>query len=215
VTAGNSETPDPPNPFRPREITLAAGTRMHRVYDNRYATLEFNPGPKGAGRFHFFGEPTVPVLYAAETEEAAVAETLLRNIPVAGGLLAYGDYKSKVMAAFTSRREIRLASFLGSGLRTLRVEARQLTDTPGESYPQTRKWAEAAHGAGYEGIAWMSRRNNSDRAYMFFGDRLTSGDFEVVPGSGRIFALGPGQDWLIDLCSPMHIDVMPAPALSP
>jgi hypothetical protein len=215
VTPGNSETPDPPSPFRPREITLAAGTRMHRVYDNRFAAVELNPGPKGAGRFHFFGEPPVPVLYAAGTEEAAVAETLLRNIPVAGGLLAYGDYKSKVMAAFTSRRDIRLASFLGSGLRTLRVEARQLTDTPGESYPQTRKWAEAAHGAGYEGIAWMSRRINSDRAYMFFGDRLTSDDFEVVPASGRIFALGPGQDWLIDLCSPMHIDVMPAPALSP
>jgi RES domain len=215
VTAGHTETPEPPSPFKPQEIRLAAGTRIHRVYDNRFEATQFNPGPKGGGRFHFFGNPQVPVLYTAETQEAAVAETLLRNIPVTGGLLAYGDYKSKVMASLTIRREIRLASFLGTGLRALRVEARQLTDTAGESYPKTRKWAEAAHRAGYEGLAWMSRRNNSDRAYVFFGDRVESNDLDVVPESGKIFALGPGQDWLIDLCGPMHIDVMPPAALSP
>lgn len=215
MTAAGSETPDPPNPFEPQAIKLAAGTQMYRVYGNRFGPMEFNPGPKGPGRFHFFGQPSVPALYTAGTEEAAVAETLLRNIPVAGGLLAYGEYKTKVMAGVTSRREIRLASFLGTGLRALRIEAHQLTDTPGESYPQTRKWADAAHRAGFEGIAWMSKRNNSDRAYMFFGDRVTANDFDVVPGSGRIFAAGSDQDWLIDLCSPMHVDVMPAPAVSP
>lgn len=212
MTAGGPVTPDPPVPFRPRTIVMPATTGMYRLHDNRFRTNEFNPGPRGAGRFHFFGTPEVPVLYTAATEAAAVAETLLRNIPVAGGVISYDDYQSKVMAALEIRREVRLASFLGTDLRALKVGPEQLTTTPGENYPQTRKWAEAAHAAGFDGIAWMSRQDNSDRAYMFFGDRVTEGDFEVVPGSGRIFAVGPDLDWLTDFCAPLHIEVLPGSA---
>lgn len=212
MTAGGPVTPDPPVPFEPRTIVMPRLTGMYRLHDNKYRTNEFNPGPKGAGRFHFFGAPPVWVLYTASTEAAAVAETLLRNIPAAGGHISYGDYQSKVMAAMEIKREVRLASFLGTDLRALRVTPEQLTTTPGENYPQTRKWAEAAHAAGFDGIAWMSRQDNSGRAYMFFGDRVTENDFEVVPGSGRIFAVGPDRDWLTDLCAPMHIEVLPGSA---
>jgi hypothetical protein len=41
---------------------------------------------------------------------------------------------------------------------------------------------------------------------------VTEDDFEVVPGSGRIFAVGPDRDWLIDFCAPMHIEVLPGSA---
>jgi hypothetical protein len=202
-------TPEPPSPFVPLEIIMPAGTVTYRLHDHAFETAEFNPGPKGPGRFHFFGTPHVPVLYTAETEDAAVAETLLRNVPIKGGRIAYGDYETKVMAAVEIRREVRLASFLGRGLRALRVTPEELTAAPGENYPQTRRWAAAAHEAGFDGIAWMSKRNNSDRAYMFFGDRVAQADFAVVPGSGRIFAFGPAQDWLIDLCAPLHVEVLP------
>lgn len=212
MKAGGPVTPDPPAPFEARTIVMRAMTGMYRLHDNRFTTTQFNPGPKGPGRFHFFGAPHVPVLYTAATETAAVAETLLRNIPATGGHIAYGDYQSKVMAALEIKKDVRLASFLGTDLRALRVAPDQLTTTPGENYPQTRKWAEAAHAAGFDGIAWMSRQDNSDRAYMFFGDRVTEDDFEVVPGSGRLFAVGPDQDWLIDLCAPMHVDVLPGSA---
>lgn len=212
MTAGGLATPDPPVPFEPRTIALPAMTGMYRLHDNRFRTNEFNPGPRGAGRFHFFGSPHVPVLYAASTEAAAVAETLLRNIPASGGHISYGDYQSKVMAALEIKREVRLASFLGTDLRALRVIPEQLTTTPGENYGQTRKWAEAAHAAGFDGIAWMSRQDNSGRAYMFFGDRVMGTDFEVMPDSGRLFAVGPDRDWLINFCAPLHIEVLPGSA---
>jgi hypothetical protein len=203
--------PDPPNPFNPLAFTLPAGEVAYRMHENRFRTTEFNPGPKGAGRFHFFGDPMVSVLYAAETEAAAVGEILLRNIPGGGGQVSYGDYQKKVMAAIETRRDIRLASFLGDDCRALRVLPEQLTG-PGEtSYPQTRKWAAAAYEAGFEGIAWMSKRSPRYQAYMFFGDRVSESDFAVVPGSARIFAAGPDQDWLIEHCGLMHIDVLPAP----
>lgn len=209
MSAGGPVTPDPPAPFKARTIVMRRKTRMYRLHDNRFRTTEFNPGPNGTGRFHFFGTPQVPVLYTAATEAAAVAETLLRNIPATGGHISYGDYEGKVMAGLEIKREVRLASFLGTDLRALKVAPDQLTTTSGENYPQTRKWAEAAYAAGFDGIAWMSRQDNSDRAYMFFGDRVTEADFEVVPASGRIFAVGPDRDWLVDLCAPMHIEVLP------
>ena len=106
---------------------------------------EFNPGPTGAGRFHFFGKPAVPVLYLAETREAALAETLLRNIPIdAPYPLRRSAYENSVMVGMRVLRSLRMAEFFGLGLRKMGVEAAQLTASPGASYPQTRHWARAA-----------------------------------------------------------------------
>ncbi|MGO4249337.1 RES family NAD+ phosphorylase [Paenarthrobacter sp. RAF54_2] len=75
-------TPEPPDPFEPRIGVLALGTILHRIHSNRFRPNQFNPGPQGAGRFHFFGDPMVPALYLSETREAALAETLLHDVPV-------------------------------------------------------------------------------------------------------------------------------------
>ncbi|MCW2133406.1 RES family NAD+ phosphorylase [Arthrobacter sp. VKM Ac-2550] len=202
-------TPEPPDPFVPHAVSLPAGTVLYRVHSNRFGSTDFNPGPKGPGRFHFFGFPTVPVLYAASTEIAAVAETLLRDIPLSGGNLLYPVYGDRVLSALYLLEDMNLAAFSGMGLRVLGVEARQLTDTPGENYPQTRKWAEAAHTAGFQGIEWMSRQDNRDRAYVFFGDRVDTAQFGIVPGSGRIFAAGDDLDWLVNQCGAVNIEVLP------
>jgi hypothetical protein len=39
-------------------------------------------------------------------------------------------------------------------------------------------WAEVAHAAGFGGCAWMSKRCNTDRAYVLFGDRVGRDDVE-------------------------------------
>lgn len=41
---------------------------------------------------------------------------------------------------------------------------------------------------------------------------MTDNYFEVVPGTGRIFAVGPDRDWLIELCAPRPIEVLPGSA---
>lgn len=200
-------TPDPPDPFTAQPFTLPAGSNLSRVHDSRFGPTDFNPGPKGGARFSFFGTPLVPVLYAAAKEESAVAETLLRKIPAAGGRLVHDAYAKNVMSMLVTKRELNLASFMGTGLRALKVVASQLTNTPDTRYPQTRKWAQAAYDAGYEGIVWMSKRNNTDQAYVLFGDRVDDSDLTVVAGSGRILSAGPGQVWLVNLCIPLHITV--------
>lgn len=203
-------TPSPPEPFAPRIAVIPTDTRLYRVHHHAFLPAQFNPGVGSGGRFHFFGDPPVSVLYLAATREAALAETLLHDLPVdKPSVLRRSVYASSVLAGLSMRRGLEVAQFYGLGLRQLGIEATQLTDTPVSRYPATRPWAAAAHALGLDGVAWMSKRDNSARAYMLFGDRIGEDDLEAVPGSGLVFAGGTGRDWLVNTCAPLHIDVLP------
>ncbi|TFD50475.1 RES domain-containing protein [Cryobacterium frigoriphilum] len=198
----------PPSPFTAAEIILPADTPLYRVHDNTRAANEFNPGFGAPTRFAFFGDPTVPVLYAAETEDAAICETLLHSVPFTGGVLRPRSYESRVASKLLVTRPLRLAALLGTGLRTLGVPASEVTETEADRYPETVKWAEAAHAAGFDGVVYMSRRCNSDRVYALFGDRVHEPDLRIQTDYGRVFAVADDRDWLIDYCAPLHVDVL-------
>lgn len=203
-------TPPPPHPFAPEIVEIRADEKFFRVHPSRYRPVQFNPGFGAGGRFHFFGHPRVPVLYMATTREAAVAETLLHDLPVGkASVLQRRVYEDMVMSGIRVQRTLQIALFHGFGLRRLGVQATQLTDTPTSRYPMTRLWSEAAHRLGLDGVVWMSRQLNSDQAYVLFGDRVAESELEVVPGSGLVFAGGPGFEWLVNTCVPLHVDVTP------
>ncbi len=149
----------------------------------------------------------VPTLYAAESEVAAVCETLLHDIPATGGVLLPDQYLSMVLSRLTTKKDLVLASFMGTGLRALGVEAEELTASEAAYYGETVKWAKAAHEAEYDGIVWMSHRCNTDHAYIFFGDRVASDDLRIETSGARAFALEPDLAWLTDLCGPLRIEV--------
>lgn len=202
----------PPEPFNPQTATLDVGTQLYRVFtaaEGRSATT-FNPGFGAPTRFAFFGTPVIPVLYAAATEEAAVAQTLLHDIPVSGAILPYDKYARTVMARLQVARSVRVGILHGLGLRQLKITAADLTASGAETYPDTVKWAQAAHDAEFDGLVCMSRLCNDAKAYVFFGDRC---DDAFIQDStfGRLFATGSDQLWLIDLCAPLHVDVLLAP----
>lgn len=200
----------PPSPFDPATTTLPAGHLLYRVLSNTRRPTEFNPGIGTPTRFAFFGDPVVPVMYAADSEVAAVAETLLHNIPVEGGELTYDRYSDKALVRLAVTRELRLAVLHGLGLRRLKVIADDVTSSPASTYPTTVRWAQAAHAIDLDGLVWMSRLCNDAKAYVFFGDRC--GDaFRQDPSHARIFASAADQIWLIDLCAPLHVDVLLAP----
>lgn len=201
-------TPAPPDPFEAQEFVLEAGSRVYRVADNKRQVNSFNLGQGAPTRFAFFGNPSIPVLYAAQGEVSAVCETLLHNIPVEGGNLLPFAYRNRLEAKLIVGRDLRLASFMGTGLRALRVEARDLIDSDPTTYPDTVHWAAAAHAAGFDGAAWMSKRCNTERAYVLFGDRVDTSDLKIADDYARVFAAGPDLDWLVDLCGPMHVEVI-------
>lgn len=204
----------PPDPFEPATATLPAGHLLYRVLSATRTATDFNPGFGGRTRFGFFGKPVVPIMYAADTEDAAIAETLLHDIPAAGGLLPYDQYATKVLVRLKVTRTVRLGILHGTGLRRLKVTAGELTASPASSYDSTVRWAEAAHGAGLDGLVWMSRQCNDTKAYVFFGDRCTSENptFTQDTSHARIFASPADQIWLIDRCAPLHVDVLMEPS---
>ena len=201
----------PPDPFDPATATLPEGHLLYRVLSATRTATDFNPGFGSPTRFGFFGRPKVPILYAADTEDAAIAETLLHDIPAPGGLLPYDQYATKVLVRLKVTRSVRLGVLHGTGLRRLKVTAAELTASAASSYHSTVRWAAAAHRTGLDGLVWMSRQCNDTKAYVFFGDRCTDA-FEQDPSHARIFASPADQIWLIDRCAPLHVDVLMEPS---
>lgn len=188
------------------------GTLLYRVLDGSSGrtVIDSNPGFGAPTRFAFFTAEdgsTVPVLYAALTAEAALAESILRYVPVDGGELLRRDYEPMIMGALRPLRRLRLASFKGLGLRALGTSQSEVSETGPDRYGETVLWAKAAHLAGLDGVAWMSHRCNSDVAVMLFGDRIQADDLEPDNGVARIFRRRVDREWLTDLCVGMHITV--------
>lgn len=209
----------PPDPFDPTTATLPAGHLLYRVLSATRTATDFNPGIGARTRFGFFGKPgepgkpgkpIVPIMYAADTEDAAIAETLLHDIPAGGGLLPYDQYAGKVLVRLKVTQRLRVGVLHGTGLRRLKITADELTTSPASSYDATVRWAEAAYNAGLEGLVWMSRKCNDAKAYVFFGDRCAQA-FTQDPTHARIFASPADQIWLIDRCAPLHVDVLMEP----
>ena len=201
----------PPTPFQPATDNLPAGHLLYRVFTAARKPTEFNPGEGAPTRFGFFGQPMVPIMYAADTEEAAIAETLLHDVPVEGGALPYDQYSRKALVRLKVIRDLRLTVLHGMGLRRLKVSAEDVTSSPSSTYPTTVQWAEAAHRIGVDGMVWMSRMCNNTKAYVFFGDRCADAVGQDT-SHARIFASPADQMWLIDLCAPLHVDVLLQPS---
>ena len=118
----------PPVPFDP--ATVPAGHLLYRVLSASRTATDFNRGIGAPTRFGFFGDPVVPIMYAADTEEAAIAETLLHDIPADGGILPYDQYAGTVLVRLVVTRDLRVWVLHSLGLRRLKVTAEDVTASP-------------------------------------------------------------------------------------
>lgn len=187
------------------------GREIHRVFDHHYPADRFNPGKHTAveGRFHFFEDPTgrrVPVLYGAAGDEAAIAETVFHDVPVRGPGRVVLEQRIEPLSLCRLRptRDLTLIALHGFGLRRLGVRATELTDTEASQYSRTVPWVRALHHAEptADGLAWMSRQHNSQKAVMLFGDRVSSDELHLQWGPQPLIT-GPGRrvlDAAANLC---------------
>lgn len=200
---------------QPQEEILDSGSRLFRVHSNRFGPTQFNPGSSPAAvqsRFAFFGEPSIPVLYAAETPEAAVSETILHDVPVSGGRIDLPLVQTKILSPIISRQPLRLLSLHGHGFRRIGTAAEDVTRTAPRDYTKSVQWAEAACEAGFHGIVWMSRHYDTSKAYVFFQGMETLRGFEEEHNSGRVraFAFPQDLDWLSRLLAPLNVVITDA-----
>lgn len=205
----------PALPAAPEIRVWPAPQVIHRVFTHSRGPTEFNPG-KGEGRFHPIwapgsGEP-IPTLYGASTIDAAFAESIFRNVPVRGPAairaVRWDLLVPLSVCRLAPRRDLRLAALLGSGLRRLQLERRDVVDT--SDYQTTARYAEAlfASAEAPDGIAWTSRLDDSAMAVVLFGGRVGADDLDLV---GTPLPLGSGRGYELVQQAANRCDILIVP----
>jgi hypothetical protein len=181
--------PPPPAPFDPLLEGWPAGKGLHRIHGAAYGANEYNPTARPAARFRPIAITGgfVPTLYAAEGRDGAISETVFHDVPIQGAerrvdLARLSQYVYNVLAP---SRDLQLVKLHSDGLRRLRVTNFDIIETEAADYHDTIAWGLAAYearvdGAHPDGIVWMSRQFNSERAVMLFGDRVDRGDLQLI-----------------------------------
>ncbi|MFF8959830.1 RES family NAD+ phosphorylase [Streptomyces sp. NPDC014894] len=180
--------------FQPHWEVLPAGTQLWRMHASRFTAVEFKPfipDDRAPGRFHGTPEDPYPCLYAATDPETALAETLLRSIPIDRGtgmrLVPRRAVVGKSLNGVRTRCELRLVSLdSGAALAAVCQDHRLLESEGPEHYASTRLWARElrAEASQAMGMIWGSKRNPSRRALVLFGDRFADcpdGPLEALP----------------------------------
>ena len=180
-------------------LELARGTILHRVHDLDAACDEFiasDAGPasvRRGGRFDPLPQRVpVPVLYAASQAEAALAE-VLAHIDARGVLHADGTGEAghRALSRLRVARTLRVVAFCGLDLHRFPLRHAHLAECGKSDYPRTREWALAIRRRARraQGMAWVSRQDNTSLSFVFWGDRMNSGDLEphgrATPLAGR------------------------------
>lgn len=208
--------PPAPHPFDPKRETIPAGTILYRVHEPRFPSGQVNDGTVGnpgygkPTRFAFFGDPAVPVLYAADLPEGAVHESILHDAEP-GTFIPRVSWQTKVLSAVEVTVDLSVASFHSDGLRRLNVFAADLTDTDPTTYGQTVRWAEAAWQNRLQGVSYMCRHYNTSKAVCLFADRLPPRALLPRPGHphSRAFVLPDDAEWLASLARDTRVTLRP------
>jgi hypothetical protein len=175
LTAVALPPPPPAAELKPAVEAWEVGKPLIRLYEGRRGPLGFNPADS-PGRFrpiHDSGA-VVPTAYAADDEETALAEVLLRGADALGDGRVPRLYRQEVkgieLVRLVPTRELRLARLNGPGLTRLKLLRTQLIDLYPPNYPYTAAWAQALYDCPtvLDGISWTSRQNDSGRAVVLW-----------------------------------------------
>jgi hypothetical protein len=190
--AAGTAVPPPPALHLSR-VTWEKDRVIHRIHDENYPGIAFNPGLRGNARFSPIRDrrdschgdaPPIPTLYGGDTFECAAMETVFHDVPYGAGVKFYdkGKLAGQIYTQLVPAADLVLADLGSKALRKLGVQRRQLIDTEKDQYPVTRQWAEAiqARHPDVQGLCWVSRQDDGARALVLFGDRLPDGSLKQV-----------------------------------
>lgn len=199
---------------------LPRGTILHRVFTmarGRTATT-FNPGLGSATRFAPLqaagpgGPYPIPTLYAGLSFEAAVFETVFRDIapePLPRRVRE-ATFAGYAHAELTVQRDLELGPLFNQNLKLLGQTRLSMIECHGAAaYRETARWAEVIHRchAGLQGLTWMSRQQDSELAVLLFGDRVGASD--LAGGTVTPLGTGAGRRRVSDMAVRFRVDIIP------
>jgi hypothetical protein len=203
----------------PHRWTLPGGSTLSRVHQDRFASTSFNSVSSdvlfGGGRFDATDRDSHGFLYAALKDGAALAETLMREIPSDDR-----GYRFLRKPLWRGRELSRLSTTSNLSLVALRTgeelgaigQDGWLTSCDADEYPQTREWsrwlrlqASDAHGA-----TWLSKRDPGEIVMVLWEDRCPPD--ALVPAAGPLpgrtrFDNLDGFDWLRDALARYRVTI--------
>lgn len=199
-------------------IILPVDSILHRVHLAHYGATAFNPGVHGNARFspirNAEGQP-IPTLYAGASLACALMETVFHDVPHVPGFksLDRARFIRQVHSTLTLRQPLQLVDLASIPLRRLGISRRQLIDTEKDTYPLTRRWAEAIHTQcpSAQGLSWISRQDDSARALVLFGDRIEAGSLVQSEASSPLLdEAGTCCDAVLDLAERLGVCLVSA-----
>lgn len=214
----SADTPAPSAGLDLSMIILPVDSILHRVHLAHYGATAFNPGVHGNARFspirNAEGQP-IPTLYAGASLACALMETVFNDVPHVPGFksLDRARFIRQVHSTLTLRQPLQLVDLASIPLRRLGISRRQLIDTEKDTYPATRRWAEAIHTQcpSAQGLSWISRQDDSARALVLFGDRIEAGALVQSNASSPLLdEAGSCCDAVLDLAERLGVCIVSA-----
>lgn len=216
ATSISTQVPPPPNDLGELIIreNIAGGGVFHRVHSEQFGAAQFNPGPRGNARFSPIKDANgrqIPTIYAGATFDCALMETVFHDVPFQAGMKTFDKNKlhDQRHSSIALSDEIVVAALFSTTLRSLGVPRNRLIDTEKDTYPDTRKWAEAIHATcpDVHGLAWTSRQDDRAMALVLFGDRVRVGAVRAI-GSSREIATGDAYTEVLALADKIGVNVI-------
>ena len=132
----------------------------------------------------------IPTIYAGTTLDCALMETVFRDVPFAAGPKIWSKAShvaGKVYSLLPLSRDLALIDLSAIALHKLGISRKNLVESDGSQYPETRAWALALHDQhpDAEDLTWTSRQADPERAIVLFEDRLT-GPALVASGAALV-----------------------------
>ncbi|MEX3953416.1 RES family NAD+ phosphorylase [Paraburkholderia sp. EG287B] len=154
------------------------------------------------------GSP-VHTYYAASSFACVVMESLFHDVPLSPpGVFDLDRLTHFRLARLTIPDPIQCVSFHTPHLPALDLTRADLIDSLPAVYDSTRKWSQAAYNQcpGAHAIAYGSRRDDSGRCVMLFGQRLPSSRLTVV--SDESMAVEPLRTKVLQLADSLNLNVI-------
>jgi len=172
----------PPQEFggTPVLAPIPGGTVLYRVHRKDFGAADFNSRLchryYGGGRFDATADDEYGFLYAGESIEVAIAETLLRDVIFDGTgkcIIPYEKYRGRRVSAIRTTGDLKVVSMLDRKALSSISQSTWLTTCPPSEYAQSRHWGHwiRSRTPGAAGYVWHSRQEPGGKAFVFFEDR--------------------------------------------
>lgn len=163
---------------------IAAGDCIFRCHQTQFSGTDFNIRSSSDGRFTPLMSPggkVIPTLYAAESFDAAVYETILRQESSTESIMPISTIDNISVSRILVRRELMMVKLFTPELRRWNIDESELISSLVDSYAACRVlvariWRDNPSVCG---LVWRSRQDSESNAYLLFGDRCDDGDLLV------------------------------------